>query len=66
VEDLQGNSKKAQKKLGWKAKTGFKDLIKIMMDADLKRWKRWKKGEVFPWDVSGSADEYNILRRKGS
>jgi len=66
VDDLQGNSKKAQKKLGWKAKTGFKDLIKIMMDADLKRWKRWKKGEVFPWDVSGSADEYNILRRKGS
>lgn len=63
VEALEGDSKKAQKKLGWKAKIVFNDLIKIMMDADLERWKKWKNGEVFPWDVSGSIDEYDTLKR---
>lgn len=34
---LQGDASKAQKVLGWKHKTGFEDLVKIMMDADLKK-----------------------------
>lgn len=34
VEHLCGNAAKAQKKLGWKPKTNFKQLVKIMVEAD--------------------------------
>jgi len=37
VSSLKGNSNKAKKKLGWYPKTKFKDLVKIMVDADRKR-----------------------------
>jgi len=35
VDILQGNPAKANKKLGWRAQTSFKDLVEIMMKADL-------------------------------
>lgn len=34
VEHLCGNAEKAHKKLGWKPKTTFKQLVKIMLEAD--------------------------------
>jgi len=35
VDVLRGNSKKALHKLGWKPKTNFNELVKIMVDNDL-------------------------------
>lgn len=35
VDNLIGDSSKAQKKLGWKPKVTFKELVKIMVDAEL-------------------------------
>lgn len=35
VDLLLGDSTKAQKKLGWKNKVGFKELVKMMVDADV-------------------------------
>jgi len=40
VPDLKARSTKAQKALGWKVKTSFKDLVKMMVDADLKRYSK--------------------------
>ena len=37
VESLLGDSTKAREKLGWVHKTTFKELTKIMVEADLKR-----------------------------
>ena len=39
VHVLKGNSSKAEKMLGWKAKVRFKELVQMMVDADLKRIK---------------------------
>jgi len=64
VDVLQGDSKKAKRKLNWKPKTTFEKLVKIMMDEDLKRWENFKKGEIFPWDALSSLDEYKTLTRK--
>jgi len=36
VNLLLSNPEKAKQKLGWEAKVKFKDLVKIMMDADLR------------------------------
>lgn len=40
VETLLGDSSKARRKLGWKAKTSFKELVVEMMRADLKASER--------------------------
>jgi len=40
VPFLLGRADKAKKQLGWTAKTSFKDLIKMMVDADLKRLQK--------------------------
>ncbi|MCJ7785676.1 MAG: GDP-mannose 4,6-dehydratase [Desulfobacterales bacterium] len=36
VEYLQGDASKAKKKLGWEPKVHFKELIRLMVDADLR------------------------------
>ena len=64
VDVLQGDSTKAQKQLKWKPKITFEELVKIMMDADLERWKKFKKGEVFPWDALSSIDEFKTIKRQ--
>ncbi len=35
VDNLIGDASKAEKELGWKPKVAFKDLVKIMVDAEL-------------------------------
>ncbi len=36
VENLQGDASKARKKLGWEPKVKFNDLVKIMVEEDIK------------------------------
>ena len=38
VDLLQGDYSKAKRVLGWQSKVGFRDLIEMMVDADLKRY----------------------------
>ena len=40
VDLLKGDPAKAKAVLGWKAKTGVSELIKMMVDADLRRVER--------------------------
>lgn len=44
VELLVGDARKAQRKLGWKPKVKFHDLVKIMMDAELEQVGLQKSG----------------------
>ena len=37
VDLLRGDPAKARQKLGWEAKTSLEELIRMMVDADLKR-----------------------------
>ena len=43
VEFLQSDPTKAKQKLGWEAKIKFKDLVKIMVDADIKALEELKQ-----------------------
>ena len=52
-EILIADASKAKKKLGWKPKIGFKDLVKIMIDADMR---------AAGLEVIGEGDE--ILEKK--
>ncbi|MBN1645250.1 GDP-mannose 4,6-dehydratase [Candidatus Woesearchaeota archaeon] len=51
VHLLKGNPQKAKDKMGWEPKVNFNELIKMMVERDIQRWRRYLKGEVFPWDA---------------
>lgn len=63
VNYLCGDYSKAKKKFGWEPRTKFRDLVKIMVKEDLKRWERWLNGEKFPWDAPNYPSEYKVLTR---
>ena len=42
VDHLRGDSSKAQRVLGWKPQVGFDELVRMMIDTDLKLAKREK------------------------
>ena len=44
VELLIGDYSKAKKKLGWEPKTRFGDLVKLMVDEDIRRLKEHREG----------------------
>jgi GDPmannose 4,6-dehydratase len=46
VELLIGDFAKAKKKLGWEPKTKFKDLAKLMVEADIEDLRKRQSGEV--------------------
>ena len=54
VDHLKGDYSKAKRKLGWKPKTKFNDLVKIMVEEDIHRWEQRLKGEYLPWDAGNS------------
>lgn len=39
IKDLKGDYSLAKKELGWEPRTSFEDLMKLMVDADLERFK---------------------------
>jgi GDPmannose 4,6-dehydratase len=39
IKELKGDSTAAKQKLGWEPKTSFEELMKLMVDADLQRFK---------------------------
>ncbi len=43
VEFLQGDASKARKKLNWEPKVRFKDLVKIMVDTDIKNLEEMRQ-----------------------
>ena len=45
IDYLLGDSRKAQKILGWKSKTSFQELIYLMVNSDIERLKRGDKIE---------------------
>lgn len=46
VDLLIGDPAKAEKNLGWKPKTTFKELVQIMVDADVEELKELQAGKV--------------------
>jgi len=46
VDLLLGDASKAKRKLGWKPKTTFKQLVRIMVDADVDDLERKLRGEI--------------------
>lgn len=63
VNLLQGDYSKAKQLLNWEPKVKFNKLVSIMVKADIERWSKYLKGEIFPWDAPNFAGEMNLLKR---
>jgi GDPmannose 4,6-dehydratase len=46
VDLLIGDYSKAKRQLGWEPKTKFNDLVKLMVDADVKLLEDHQKGRI--------------------
>ncbi|MFH1888556.1 MAG: GDP-mannose 4,6-dehydratase [Candidatus Omnitrophota bacterium] len=64
VDTLCGDYSKAKKVLRWQPRIKFKELARIMVDEDINRWRRYLKGEHFPWDAATYPHENKILSRE--
>ena len=51
VNYLRGSYSKIYNQIGWRPKVKFRELVKIMVDADLERWKNIKAGHIVPTDA---------------
>ena len=60
VEFLVGDNSKAQRDLGWKPKTSFNDLLKLMYQEDLRRWSDALAGKEVVWDAPAYSGELKI------
>ncbi len=58
INYLCGDTTKAKKILGWTPKTSFKELVKIMVQKDLQRWRDHLNGKIFPWDAINDPEVY--------
>ena len=58
-----GNPKKAEKVLGWKPQVKFKQLVKIMVETDLKKWKLFLGGKALAWDAPNHSHEMDVIAR---
>ena len=63
VHQLCGNPAKAAGVLGWKPKVTFAELVKIMVESDLRLWKKHLAGEPFPWDAPNHSNELDVISR---
>ena len=63
VNYLRGDYSKAKNILGWEPKVKFKKLVKKMVESDLSRWKKFKKGIIFPWDAFNYDENVEIVSR---
>jgi GDPmannose 4,6-dehydratase len=46
VDELRGDAGKARRVLGWKPRTTFKELVKLMVDADIELLKAHREGRI--------------------
>ncbi|MGC8974433.1 MAG: GDP-mannose 4,6-dehydratase [Thermoproteus sp.] len=63
VDNLVGDYSKAERELGWRPRTTFKELVRIMVRADLERWERWLRGERIPFDAPYYDDSSLVSKR---
>lgn len=54
IPALCGDASRAKAKLGWAPRTTFKQLVEIMVEEDLRRWRDYLAGRVFPWDAANA------------
>ena len=66
VEFLKGDSSKARKRLGWEPRVKFKELVRIMIDADIQNLEEMKHSRDFIKNVKSPKRAENSSLGPGS
>ena len=53
IELLLGDARRAKKILGWEPKVGFKELVRLMVDADIKALEEMKQCQDIIQKITG-------------
>ena len=64
VNYLRGDNSKAKNILDWEPKVTFDQLVQIMVDSDLERWKAFQEGKHMPWDALHYPSENDMVNLK--
>jgi GDPmannose 4,6-dehydratase len=65
VDLLCGDRSKISRELSWQTQTTFKELVKIMVETDLQRWKNYLEGNPSAWDAPSYPDTIRFQKRHG-
>jgi GDPmannose 4,6-dehydratase len=60
---LRGDYSKINNSCGWKPKVKFNELVNIMVDKEIERWKMVLDGKTFPWDAQNYPSENGLILR---
>ena len=60
---LKGDYSKVRENCGWYPKVKFLELVKLMVNEEVGRWKMVLDGETFPWDGQNYPSEYGTILR---
>ncbi|MGH9917345.1 MAG: GDP-mannose 4,6-dehydratase, partial [Nitrososphaerales archaeon] len=60
VYHLRGDASKAKRLLGWEPKTRFKELVRIMVDADLERLRHPSGTQIIPSTSSSTRSRHRV------
>ena len=52
IPELKGDYSKSKMKINWSPKITFKNLVKIMVEEDITRWKKFINNEKQAWDCN--------------
>ncbi len=66
LPSLKGNYSKIHEACGWTPKVKFEQLVEILVDEEIKKWRMLISGKTFPWDAPNYPSEQSIIVRNGS
>lgn len=65
LPSLKGDYSKIHETTGWTPKVKFKQLVGLMVDEEMERWKMLLMGKTFPWDAPNYPSEQSLIVRNG-
>ena len=65
LPSLKGNFSKVKDACNWTPKITFSELVKLMVDKEIERWKMVLEGKTFPWDAPNYPSERELVLRNG-
>ena len=65
LPSLKGDYSKIHEECGWSPRVKFPQLVELMVDEEIKRWKMLLEGKTFPWDAPNYPSEQGFIVRNG-
>ena len=65
LPSLKGDYTKIHEACGWNPRVKFKQLVELMVNEEMQRWRMLLMGKTFPWDAQNYPSEQGLILRNG-